>query len=614
MERWRDDNNTAVRGILTVSLDSHSCLSLSLCRLRIEFGGFRNAFTDRRNYVSKFLKRKAKVLYIDTELNNDMPTDPSPPQISLPQVDYLLTDATVYDGLGTAAVRADIAVLGDTIAAIGTNLVLHYHAGMVIDASGLAASPGFIDIHTHSDLSVLVTPLFDSSIHQGVTTEVSGNCGMAAGAMTSSGDFAFERRWLERSGVTLSWDTFGGFLDRVEQEGTAINICSLVGHGTLRKLAKGSTEGKADAGEIAIMQRAVADAMASGAVGLSTGLEYLPGGYADLDEIAPLAQIAHEAGGFYASHIRNEGDTLIESVTEAIAVGRQTHIPVQVSHLKAEGHKNWGKVRAALGLMADARADGFDVLTDQYPYAAFMTGLSVILLPKWALAGTPDDIARRMVSTTDRDKIRSEILADPLDWTKVQVGIARVRREAQGLTLEQLGALDGKHPVDSALDLLRDERGWVSAVHFALSDEDIETVLRDPHTMIGSDGVAASPTGAMGDDKTHPRSYGAFPRVLGAYVRDRSVLSLSDAIRRMTSLPASRLGLIDRGRLAPGMKADITLFRPETVADTATFDNPQQFASGIEYVFVNGRLALSGGVQRDIRPGRVLRRRGGTVI
>jgi len=542
-----------------------------------------------------------------------MSSDSPVPQTGLLVVDYLLSGATVYDGYGGQPQQADIAIVGDSIAAIGPNLALSYHAGQTIDAKNLAASPGFIDIHTHSDLTVLVNPMMESSVHQGVTTEVVGNCGMAIGAMTTSGDFAFEKRWLERSGVVLSWDTFGGFLERIKQQGTAINVCSLAGHGTLRKVAMGGDERAPSQDEIKRMQQATAAAMDGGAIGLSTGLEYLPGGCANLDEIVALAEIAHKAGGFYASHIRNEGDDLEESVAEAIAVGRRTGMPIQVSHLKAEGQKNWGKVRSVLAMMADARKEGLDILTDQYPYTAFMTGLGIILLPKWALSGSVDEIADRLTNKESRRAIRTEILANPPDWTKILIGIARVRRDAQGLTLEQLGDRESKHPLDAALDLMADERGWVSAAHFALSEEDVETVLRDPHTMIGSDGVSSSPTGALGDDQTHPRAYGTFPRVLGDCVRERGIISLSEAIRRMTSLPAGRIGLRDRGRLQAGMKADITLFRPDAVADLATYESPHQFATGIEYVFVNGRMALSRGVQRDIRPGRVLRRRGAFV-
>ncbi|MDR3708914.1 MAG: D-aminoacylase [Capsulimonadaceae bacterium] len=529
------------------------------------------------------------------------------------QADYVLTGGTVYDGLGGPPVQSDVAIRGDRIVDIASGLASKYAAARQIDVTGLSVTPGFIDIHTHSDISVLVNPLMESSVHQGVTTEVVGNCGMSIASTLPTAEFAFERSWLERSGLQMTWGSFAGFLRAVEEQGVAINICSQTGHGTLRKQVIGVDDRPPSPSELTRMQSLVESAMSDGAVGLSTGLEYLPGGYANLDEIVALASVAHAAGGFYSSHIRNEGDTLLESVDEAIAVGKRTGIPVQVSHLKAEGRKNWGKVSAVLQHMDDARKAGFDVLTDQYPYTAFMTGLQVVLLPKWAMAGTIDDMLERLSNSTTRTQIRDEILRNPPDWTKIQIAVSRKRRDTQGLTLERLGAREGKHPLDAALDLLLDEGGWLAAAHFALSETDLETVLRDPHTMIGSDGVSTAPRGALAEDQTHPRTYGTFPRVLASCVRDRGIIPLAEAIRRMTSLPAGRIGLRDRGRLAVGMKADVTVFKAGEIADVATFETPHKFAVGIEYVFVNGRIALENGVQRDVRPGRVLRRENGAV-
>jgi N-acyl-D-amino-acid deacylase len=340
---------------------------------------------------------------------------------------------------------------------------------------------------------------------------------------------------------------------------------------------------------------------------LSTGLEYLPGGYAQHDEVAALAAVARDAGGFYATHIRNEGNTLVESIQEALNVAEATGVPLQLSHHKSEGRANWGKPQTTLPMMAAARASGLDVLTDQYPYTAFMTGLSVILLPHWSKEGTMEDMLARLREPSARARILQEIAGEPWDWSTVQIGIARNRRETQGMTLADLGAKEGKTPAEAALDLLMDEEGWVAAVHFAMSEEDVEYILRDPHTMIGSDGVANDPAGELAADKTHPRSYGTYPRVLARYVRDREVLGLSEAIRRMTSLPAKRLNLADRGTLRVGARADITVFNPKTIQDAATFDEPHQFAIGIQHVLVNGRLALENGVQTEVLAGRILR-------
>jgi N-acyl-D-amino-acid deacylase len=420
--------------------------------------------------------------------------------------------------------------------------------------------------------------------------------------------FAQERRWIERGGLKQSWQSFRDFFTLIEDQGSAINLCCLVGHGTIRKRIMSLDNRPPSAEELAAMERLTAEAFNDGAVGLSTGLEYLPGGYAGLDEICALARIARDAGGFYASHMRNEGDTLREAVEEALAVGRQTGIAVQISHHKAEGRRNWGKVKQTLPMMDEARRSGIDVLTDQYPYTAFMTGLSVIILPAWANAGTPEQVTARLREPASRDRIRSEILADPPVWDQVFVGVARNRHEDEGRSLADLGKREGKDPVDSALDLMIDENGIVSCAYFALCEEDVEAILRDPHTMIGSDGVTATPSGVLGEDKTHPRSYGTFPKVLSVYVRDKHAVPLGEAIRRMTSLPASRIGLRDRGRLAVGAKADIVVFDAAGIADNADFAHPHRFASGIVHVFVNGRHALAGGEQSDVLAGRVLRR------
>jgi N-acyl-D-amino-acid deacylase len=519
--------------------------------------------------------------------------------------DFILRGGMVYDGMGGAARREDIAVTDDTITARGD--LSHESAGQVLDVAGLAVSPGFIDIHTHSDYSLLLNRPMRSSLTQGVTTELVGNCGVSVGLVTTEDVFSQERRWAERGGMVLDWGSLAEYLRRVEEGGIACNIATLAGHGTIRKAVLGFEDRPPTPIELARMQAILTAALADGAVGLSTGLEYLPGGYAQHDEVAALASVARDAGGFYATHIRNEGDTLVESIQEALNIAEATGVPLQLSHHKSEGRANWGKPQTTLPMMAAARASGLDVLTDQYPYTAFMTGLSVILLPHWSKEGTMEDMLARLREPSARARILQEIAGEPWDWSTVQIGIARNRRETQGMTLADLGAKEGKTPAEAALDLLMDEEGWVAAVHFAMSEEDVEYILRDPHTMIGSDGVANDPAGELAADKTHPRSYGTYSRVLARYVRDREVLGLSEAIRRMTSLPAKRLNLADRGTLRVGARADITVFNPKTIQDAATFDEPHQFAIGIQHVLVNGRLALENGVQTEVLAGRILR-------
>lgn len=521
--------------------------------------------------------------------------------------DLLLRGGLVYDGAGGPPRVADVAVTGDVVTAIGPDLSSDARA---LDVSELAVAPGFIDIHTHSDFSLLFNRPMRSSVAQGVTTELVGNCGVSVGLMTGDAVFAQEKRWAERGGTVVDWNRMADWLRRVEDGGLACNVLTLAGHGTIRKGVMGYDNRAPTATELAQMQSRLAQALEDGAVGFSTGLEYLPGGYADRTEQAALAKIAADAGGFYATHLRDEADGLIESVEEALAVAAQAQIALQLSHHKAEGRANWGKVKTTLDMMAQARARGLNVLTDQYPYTAFMTGLGVILLSRWANDGTASDVVARLREPSTRARILAEIETKHWDWNTLQIGIARARPETQGLTLAALGALEGKRPAEAALDAIIAEDGWVSAVHFAMSEDDVEAVLRDPHTMVGSDGVANDPHGLTASDKTHPRSYGTFPRVLARYVRDREILSLSEAVRRMTSLPASRLGLPDRGTLAVGHKADIVVFDPTAIQDTATFDDPHRYPTGIAHVLVNGRLAWENGAQTETLAGRVLRKTG----
>ena len=520
--------------------------------------------------------------------------------------DLILRGGMVYDGLGGPGVSAEIGITGDAITAIGD--LSEEASEQVLDVTGLAVAPGFIDIHTHSDFTLLINRPMRSSIAQGVTTEVVGNCGTSIGLVTRNDVFTQERRWAERGGTELNWSRLSEYLARVEDGGTACNVATLAGHGTIRKSVLGFEDRPPTPDELTQMQRILSDALADGAIGLSTGLEYLPGGYARHDEIAALAAVARDAGGFYATHIRNEGDTLVESIQEALDVAQATGIPLQLSHHKSEGRANWGKPQITLPMMARARAAGFDVLTDQYPYTAFMTGLSVILLPRWVNDGTAEDTLALLRDPEARTKMLAEINAASWDWDTIQIGIARNRRDTQGLTLTELGARAGKSPAEAAIDLLSDEDGFVAAVHFAMSEADVEYILSDPHTMIGSDGVSNDPASDMAADKTHPRTYGTFPRVFAHYVRGREVLSVSEAVRRMTSLPAQRLKLTDRGVVRPGMKADLTVFNPLTIEDCATFADPHQFPAGIHHVMVNGRLAQQNGVQTDVLSGKILRR------
>lgn len=517
--------------------------------------------------------------------------------------DLLIRGGDVIDGTGAPAARADLGVRGDRIAAVGD--LSRASAGQVIEARGLCVAPGFIDIHTHSDISLLYTRNMPSSLAQGVTLEVVGNCGFSVGLATPGDEFASERRGLERYGLHLDWHDLDGFLRRIEQEGIAIHVATLAGHGTLRKRTMGLAERAPTADELTAMQRDLAEAMAAGARGLSSGLEYVPGMYADVDEIAALARVAAEAGGFYATHLRDEGDRLEESVAEAIEVAERARIPLQLSHHKAEKPRNWGKVVRTLAMVDDAAARGVDILLDQYPYTAYQTALATIALPPWAVAGTPEILARKLRDPAVRVKVRAGM--GGLDWEAIEMTTCPGQPAYVGQSLAHIARETGRDPRDVVLDLLATGEGWISAAHFAMSEADVERVLADPRVMIGSDAVACDPAGPAASDKIHPRTYGTFARVLSRYVRQRGLLSLPEAIRRMTSLPARRLGLDGRGRIAPGGCADLVLFNPETIAERSTFARPHALAAGVEKVVVAGRIAWADGKPTGVRAGQVLR-------
>lgn len=531
-----------------------------------------------------------------------------PPAVTTPaeigSFDFVLRGGQVIDGTGTPPVRADVGVRGERIAAVGD--LGQAPAGRTLDATGCFVCPGFIDIHTHSDLSVLFTPGMESSLAQGVTTEVVGNCGFSLGLAGTGDDFAIERRWLEKGGVAIDWSDLHGFLRRVEENGIAINIATLAGHGTLRKRAMGLAERKPDRAERATMRRELEAALDAGAVGLSSGLEYVPGMYADVAELAELARTTADAGGFYATHLRDEGDSLEEAVTEAIAVAEASGAPLQLSHHKAERPRNWGKVARTLALVDAARARGLDVLLDQYPYTAYQTGLATIALPAWAMAGTPEALAQKLSDPDVRARTRAAM--HDINFAAVELANCPSYPEYSGRTVQALAADANRDPRDWLLDLFIEGVPFPSAVHHALSEDDVERVLSDPRVMIGSDAVAASPTGPTATEKTHPRSYGAFARVLARYVGEKGLLRWEEAVRRMTSLPAQRLRFTDRGRLATGAIADLAVLDPQTVADTATFAEPHMLAAGTRYVLVAGQLAWADGRATGARAGRVLHR------
>lgn len=527
-------------------------------------------------------------------------------------LDLTIEGGTVIDGTGAQGARADVGIRNETIVAIGD--LSREAAASRLNASGKVVAPGFIDMHSHSDWRLWGNPRAESKIRQGVTTEVVGNCGFSPAPVA-------EARLDEMRGFALArpkaldfrWRSFTQYLAALDAGGTAVNVVPLVGHGAVRIAAMGYARRAPDAGERETMRELVGAAMDEGAWGMSTGLIYAPGSYSTTDEIVDLARVVARRRGFYASHIRGEGATLIEAVTEAIQIGRAADLPVQVSHLKAAGRPNWGKVVEALALIDRARAEGLDVMADAYPYTASSTTLRT-LLPDWALEGGVAAMTARLAEPSTRARIRAELespdggqsLLDRVGWDNVMVVSCARRKDAEAKRLTEIAAARGVDPIEAAFEILRDEDGGGSMILFQLDENDVRCVLAHPAVMIGSDGSALAPYGEGSDTTPHPRSYGTFPRVLGEYAREQRVLTLPHAIHKMTGLPAARLGLRDRGVLRTGARADIVVLDARTVADQATYDRPHRYPLGIEQALVNGRFVIKHGEHTGSLPGRIL--------
>ncbi len=490
--------------------------------------------------------------------------------------DLVIRGATVYDGSGAAGVRADVGVRGERIAAVGA---VAERGGAELDAAGLAVCPGFIDVHSHDDFAVLLDPPMAFKVMQGVTTDIIGNCG--------SGVMPFEagRRRFQRFSPGVEpprWDTFAEYMQRVDEAAPSCNVAVLMGHGTLRAGAMGLDQRAPSASEMDQMRAWVREGVAAGAVGLSTGLIYEPGRYAKTDEVVALARELGRDGGLYATHMRNEAEGLLDAVTEALRIGEEAGVPVQISHHKASGRAAWGKVRDSLAMIDGARARGLDVTADQYPYTAGSTSLAAIVDNGAFRADSPGGIGR--VSTSD-----------------ILIASAPGHVEWEGLRLAELEQRFGLVGEAAALRVVEAAGEGCFVVIFSMDEADVRTVMAHPTTMIGSDGVPAG-------TKPHPRLYGCFPRVLGRYVREERVLDLPAAIHRMTGMPAAKFKLADRGVVQTGAYADLVVFDPARIIDTATYDDPRRFPEGIRAVYVNGTAVARDGEHTGARPGRVVRR------
>ncbi len=529
-------------------------------------------------------------------------------------LDTKIEGVTVVDGSGAPGFRADVGIIGETIAAVGN--LSREPAGTILRAAGLTLAPGFIDMHSHSDWRLWANRRAESKIRQGVTTEVVGNCGFSPAPVNPS--FREDLRGFAPflpEGMDFSWQSVEEYLKRFDAGGSALNIIQLVGHGTLRVAAMGFARRGPSEAELTHMKRLIAESLDGGAWGLSTGLIYAPGSYAETGELVELARAAGRYRGFYASHIRGEGANLLDSISEAIRIGREGELPVQVSHLKAAGRPHWGKVKDVLALIDAARAEGLDVTADVYPYTASSTLLSA-LLPGWALEGGIEAMLKRLQDPDARGRIRAEVkagrgseedLVANAGWDGIMIAYAPGSPEAEGRRLSEIAKDMGVAPIDAAMDLiLAAGHGKSYMILFQIEEADLRAALGHPHVMIGSDGSALAPHGKLGQGKPHPRSYGTFPRVLARYWREERLLSLEQAVHKMTGLPAKKLGLKDRGVIRIGARADLVVFNHRSVTDLATYEHPHRYAAGIEYVVVNGRLVIKGGEHTGSLPGRVL--------
>ena len=525
--------------------------------------------------------------------------------------DILIRGGQIIDGTGTPARDGDVAISDGRITAVGD--CSGREARKTIDASGQIVSPGFIDIHTHSDFTLPLNPRAESKIRQGVTLEVVGNCGYSTAPVLPGKAEALQdylgagAPWLDYGPRTFS-DYLNGWPD------ISVNTIMQVGHGTLRLMTMGLEDRSPTASEMSHMESLLEEGLQAGALGMSTGLFTAPGNYAQTEELLALAAVLKRHGATYASHIRDEANHVFDAVREAISIGETAGVRVQIAHLKLSGTDNWGDVSSLLSLIAEARERGVQLFADQYPYTAGTNPLRN-LLPVWVHAGGVDAMLERLRDGESRERMRGDILQNGLtnfgrveSWHAVRIAISPETPELAGQTVGQVAEARGIDQLDAACDILLEDRGHTRIVVTSMEEGDVQRILQSPMILVGSDGNSLAPYGVTGQGKPHPRFYGTFVRVLGHYSRDMGLLPLHTAIHKMTGGSAEALRLIDRGTLEEGNWADVTIFDPGTVAEVATYDDPHQYATGVSTVIVNGEIAIDDGEHTGALSGRVLRR------
>ena len=536
--------------------------------------------------------------------------------------DLIVQNGKIVDGSGQRGYPADIGIKNGFITEI--SFQLEAEAKEIINAAGCVVSPGFIDMHSHSDFSLLVHPEAESRVRQGITTELVGNCGGSPAPVPVERFKDFMQYMTGLGGLYQKslapadwrWKTLAHFYDDLGKNGVAVNVAPLVGHSTLRSAVMGYEAGPPSSDELNRLKRLLEEALDQGAFGMSSGLIYHPGAFADRDELAELGSVIRSHGGIYTTHIRSEGKYLLEAIDEAIYVAETSGVSLEISHLKCEIPANWGKAGTALDRIHRARDRGCQIDFDQYPYQAYQCSLLEIF-PPWAKKNGTYPMIEILRDQTQRPKVIKAMTQAPYDWDNPMDGLSwdQIRlvgfsseknRTLDGMTVDRIAEQREVAPHEAVLRLFEEEQGKLSMIVFSMNAEEVIEIMQQPEGMIGSDGGAVAPYGLTGETKVHPRVYGTFPRILGHYVREKQVLSLEDAIRKMTYLPALKLRLKDRGLLKKGFHADMVVFDESRIIDSATFENPHQYPLGIHHVLVNGQRVISDGNHTGRLPGRVL--------
>ena len=532
---------------------------------------------------------------------------------STPGFDVVITNGHIIDGTGSPWYSGDVGIREGKVAAIGN--LASVPRRRTIDAGGKVVAPGFIDMLGQSELSILVEPRLPSKIYQGITTEITGEGGSAA--PLNDAIVETDKSGYEHYHITPDWRTFRQYFARLEKQGMGINLASYVGATQVRRMVLGDDNVQPSPEQLESMKDLVREAMKDGAVGVSTALEYAPAPYAETEELIALAAEGGKFGGIYSTHMRNESDSVLEAIDEALRIGREAHVPVEIWHIKVAGKNNWGRMPEVVAKINAARAAGADVTADTYAYTAWFNDFSAFV-PAWAHDGGTAKLVERLKDPAMRQRIRKEMLTPSKVWDNewqeiagpeaIMIGVVQNPKmlPLQGKRLSEVAKLWNKDPIDALFDFLIEDPGADVAV-FGMSQPDVTLALQQPWVAIDNDSSGTSPEGILGQEHPHPRAYGTFPRILRKYVREEKALTLEDAIRKFSALPAQRLRLSDRGVIKAGMWADVVVFDPVTVRDRATFDNPNQLSEGMEYVLVNGVPVIDQGKMTGALPGKVLR-------